>query len=122
MLRKKIHHYLKNSPRCGEIIEILSSRDCSLVDISVVLNIGSTKGHYHKKFHEIYFVMDGHMTLGLYDPTLDLYAEHVLDPHELMVIDPGVHHKVLHASEQNRICVISLPGFDPNDEHLSDKF
>lgn len=122
MLRKKFHHHVKNSPLCGEIIEILSSRDFALVDIAVVLNIKPTKAHYHLKFHEIYFVMDGHITLGLYDPALEQYDEHILEPHEIMVINPGIHHKVLQASEHNRVCVISLPGFDPDDEHLSDKY
>jgi hypothetical protein len=57
-----------------------------------------------------------------YDPGVEKFSEHLLEPHELMVIAPGIHHKVMCASEKNRISVICLPGFDPNDEHMSDKF
>lgn len=122
MLRKRPHHHIKMSPVCGEIIEILSSRDYPRLDIAVVLDIRPTQAHYHRGFEEIYFVLDGSVTLGLYDPGTNKFSEHLLETHELMVIAPGVHHKVIAASEQNRLSVLSLPGFDPRDEHISDKF
>jgi hypothetical protein len=65
MLRKKTHHHIKMSPLCGEIIEVLSSRDFPRLDIAVVQNIRTTHGHYHLRFEEIYFVLDGCITLGL---------------------------------------------------------
>ena len=122
MLRKKAHHQTKISPLCGEIIEILRSPEHPRINIAMVLNIKPTQAHYHQNFEEIYFVQDGHITLGLYGPKEDKYSEYILEAHELMVIAPGIHHKVITASEKNRLCVICLPGFDPNDEHLSDKF
>jgi mannose-6-phosphate isomerase-like protein (cupin superfamily) len=122
MLRKQEHHNIKMSPVCGKIIEILSSRDYPRIDIAIVLDIKPTKAHYHKSFEEIYFVLDGHITLGLYEPKENKYNECILEANELMVIAPGIHHKVMAASDKNRLCVICLPGFDPNDEHLSDKF
>jgi mannose-6-phosphate isomerase-like protein (cupin superfamily) len=106
----------------GAIIEVLSSQKSPGLDIAVVLNIKATRAHYHIGFEEIYFVLDGYITLGLYDPKADNFSEVVLETHELMVIKPGIHHKVVAASMKNRIAVISLPGFDPNDEHLSEKF
>jgi len=122
MLRKRAHHHIKMSPICGEIIEVLSSRDYPRLDIAVVQNIRTTKPHFHLGFEEIYFVLDGCITLGLYDPCTDKFSEHLLESHELMVIQPNIHHKVIAASSQNRLIVVSVPGFNPNDEHVSDKF
>lgn len=121
MLRKREHHHVKVSPICGEIIEILSSKDYPRLDIALVLDIKPTQAHYHLGFEEIYFVLYGHITLSLYDPKADRFSEHMLEAHELIVIAPGIHHKVVASSEKNRLSVICLPGFDPNDEHLSDK-
>ncbi len=120
MLRKRDNHRVKMSPVCGEIIEILSSNEHPLVDIAIVLNIKPTKPHYHMSFEEIYFVLDGNISLGLYDPKLDKFSECLLEANELMVIAPGIHHRVMAASEENRLCVICLPGFDSKDEHVSD--
>ena len=122
MLRKRSHHHVKTSAVCGEIIEILSSRDYPQLNIAMVINIKPTQAHYHMSVEEIYFVIDGCITLGLYDPRKDQFTEQVLEAHELMVVAPGIHHKVLAASESNRLSVISIPGFDPNDEHISNKF
>lgn len=122
MLRKISHHHVKASPVCGEIIEILSSRDYPRLDIAIVIDIGPTVGHFHKSFEEIYFVLDGRITLCLYDPKAERFEKHKLEAHELMVIAPGIHHKVIAASAKNRLAVISVPGFDPSDEEMSDKF
>jgi len=122
VLITRAHHHIKMSPVCGEIIEILRSRDYHKLDIAMVINSKPILAHFHQNFEEIYLVLDGSITLGLYDPNTDKFSEHILLAHELMVIAPGIHHKVMSASEQNRILVICLPGFDPNDEHLSDKF
>jgi mannose-6-phosphate isomerase-like protein (cupin superfamily) len=122
MLRKRIHHTVKISPLCGEIIEILSSRDYPKIDIAMVIDIMPTQAHFHRGFEEIYFVMDGSITIGLYDPKENKFSQTYLEANELLVIGPDIHHKVIAASSKNRLCVICLPGFDPNDEHLSEKF
>jgi mannose-6-phosphate isomerase-like protein (cupin superfamily) len=119
MLRKQKHHIAKSSPFCGEIIEILSSRDYSRADIAMVVNIKPTHAHFHKNFEEIYLVIDGNIALSLYDPQKNETCEVMLEPHELFVIAPGIHHKVTASSGENRLCVICLPGFDAIDEHVS---
>lgn len=87
----------------------------------MVFDIKPTKAHFHLGFEEIYFVMDGILMVEFYDPAEDKISLLELGANELMVFTPGVHHRVVSASEKNRLCVISLPGFDPRDEHLSDK-
>ena len=52
-------HEVKYSPTCGEIREILTSDDYSSLSIAIALDIKPTKAHYHKRFEEIYFVLDG---------------------------------------------------------------
>jgi hypothetical protein len=39
---------------------------------------------------------------------------------ELCTIKAGAHHKVSAASNINRICVITVPKWDEEDEHLSE--
>jgi mannose-6-phosphate isomerase-like protein (cupin superfamily) len=87
----------------------------------VLQNIKATQAHFHLGFEEIYFVLDGCIMLALYDPGTDKFSEYLLEAHELMVIHRNIHHKVITASRENRLVVISVPGFDP-DGHVSDKF
>ncbi len=122
MLRKKNHHHTKQSPVCGEIVEILSSRDYPRLDVAVVVDIKPTRAHFHTQFDEIYFVVDGSITLGLYDPETKCTHEVELEANELQLIASGIHHKVISSSIKNRLVVLSVPGFDPNDEHKSDEF
>lgn len=121
MLKLRQDHQIKTSPFCGEIHEILTNKDNPKIDIAMVFDIKPTTAHFHENFEEIYFVIDGTVTVAFYDPAVKEISHAVLGANELIVFAPGVHHRVISVSEKNRLCVISLPGFDPNDEHLSDK-
>ena len=119
MLRRLISdHVIKQSPTCGEIREILRGTDYS-PNVAIVLNIQTTTPHFHRTFEEIYFVLDGTLRLKFYDPKSNAFSEQTLAANELCVIPVGVHHQVVEASPENRLCVITVPRFDPADEHVS---
>jgi mannose-6-phosphate isomerase-like protein (cupin superfamily) len=111
-------HQVKLSPFCGEIREILSGREYS-PDVALAINIKPTTAHYHEGFDEIYFVLDGSLILKLFEPGTEEITQQELNANELCVISKGVHHKVLSASIDNRLCVLCMPRFDPSDEHPS---
>jgi mannose-6-phosphate isomerase-like protein (cupin superfamily) len=114
-------HVVKESPTCGEIREILIGNDYPFLNVAIAQDIKPTKAHYHKKFDEIYFVLDGSMTLKFFDPATEKIWTQKLGANELCVIAKGIHHELTEASDKNRLCVITVPGFDASDEHLSDR-
>lgn len=119
IIKLKKHCNVKQSPYCGEIREILSSAEYS-PDIALAINIKPTTAHFHLGFDEIYFVLDGFITLKLYNSETKEIMEQQLESNELCVITKGIHHRIVKASPENRLCLITVPGFDPTDEHLSD--
>ncbi|MBI5571117.1 MAG: cupin domain-containing protein [Desulfomonile tiedjei] len=113
-------HVVKESPFCGEIREILIGNEYPSLNIAVAVDIKPTTAHYHNNFEEIYFVLDGALHLKLYDPRANkIWTEH-LSENELCVIPRGTHHKVNEATAENRLCVITVPRFNEEDEHKSD--
>ncbi len=121
MLIKKItDHNVIQTSTCGEIREILRAGELESYDLALAINIQPTKPHYHSKFTETYFVLDGELTLQTFDPASAKCSEHVLRANELAVIVPGIHHRITSASPTNRLCVISSPQWMSSDEHLSD--
>lgn len=113
-------HVVKQSSTCGEIREILRGGEYS-PNLALAIGIGPTTAHYHETFDEIYFVLDGSLVLKLYDPVRDELTTRRVDANELCVIIKGVHHQVIEATPENRLCVITVPRFDMADEHLSEK-
>jgi mannose-6-phosphate isomerase-like protein (cupin superfamily) len=112
-------HVAVDSLFCGRLIEIL--RDIpSAPNIAVLVDARPTTAHYHTRFDEIYFVLDGRLDLRLYDPLSEEIVEHALGEHELCVIPRGVHHMICRASPRNRLCAVSVPGFDRGDVHASE--
>lgn len=114
-------HHLKESPTCGELREILTAADYSQANVAIALSIKPTKAHCHEKFDEIYFVLDGAITLKFYEPATSRTWSQKLAANELCIISKGTHHKVIEASEPNRLYIITVPHFDAIDEHFSDK-
>ena len=112
-------HVVKTSPFCGAIHEILTGAEYS-PSIALAIDIRETVPHFHKTFDEIYFVLDGEITLTLHDPANAKTTEQRLGADELCVISKGVHHKVAASSPKNRLCVICVPNFDPADETKSE--
>lgn len=119
VVKKLRDHKDIHTDSCGLLREVLAIEDNLPLTLVVADDIKPTKGHYHLNFKEIYFVMDGWLTLKFYDPTSNLYWEEHLTANELCVIDKNIHHVVTGASPKNRLCVIAVPGY--SDETLSDK-
>lgn len=120
MLTKKLaDHIVVRSPFCGEIREIISGSDYDKLGIAVAIDIKPTTAHYHKSFDEIYFVLDGELELEFYDPSADKTWSEELSSNELVVVSKGIHHKIVRASERNRLCVVSAPPFHADDENPS---
>lgn len=111
-------HVLKNTEFCGQLREVLA--DAAYPSLSVAVDIGRTVPHFHKSFDEIYFVMEGDLTLQLHDPKTGRTWEQKLGENELCVVSRGIHHKVVSASRRNRLCAICSPPFVPGDETRSD--
>jgi mannose-6-phosphate isomerase-like protein (cupin superfamily) len=111
----------EHSPTCGQGLEILTGKDYAPFSVAVFMDIKPTIPHYHETFEETYFVLDGSITLGLYDPSTDQYSSVVLNANELCVIPKLTHHGISEASNSNRLCVLAAPPFHMDDEHLSDK-
>ena len=124
IVRKRRDHVVKMSPLCGEIREILRDRDYDPLSIAVVENIRNTTAHFHEGFEEIYFVLNGSLTLQLFDPDTDRVWEETLGregQYEPCVVPKGIHHKVIEASPENALCVVCIPPFDMADEHESER-
>lgn len=119
-IKKTADHNVVQTPTCGELREILRGGEFEGFDLALAVNIGPTKAHYHDGFSEVYFVVDGTVTLETFEPATGKRTTETLAANELCVIEPGVHHKISEASAQNRLCVVSCPGWTAADEHLSD--
>lgn len=113
-------HVVKHSPSCGEIREILGAGEYPHLDIAIAIDIHPTKAHFHIGFDEIYFVLNGSILLKLYEPNKEKTSQVHLSANELCVIPRGTHHGIIESSEQNRLCVITVPQFNPNDENSSE--
>jgi mannose-6-phosphate isomerase-like protein (cupin superfamily) len=121
IIKKKEHHIQVASPFCGQLLVVSTPSDNPKVDMAIAIDIKPTQAHFHKNFQEIYVVLDGELTLELYDPKTDKISKVTLQANELVMIPPGVHHGIVEASKHNRLQVLCVPGFDPEDEHKSDK-
>lgn len=119
MVKRLQDHKKIDTDSCGLLREILGIEDKLPLTLVIAEDIKPTKGHYHLNFKEIYFVLDGWMTLRFYDPDANHYWEEKILANELCIIDKNIHHVVVEASPKNRLCVIAIPGY--SDETLSDK-
>ncbi len=120
ILKHLADHVIKQSPTCGAIHEVLRGKEYS-PNIAIAFDIGVTTPHYHQTFDEIYFLIEGWIDLRLFDPATNAISNHHLEANELCVITKGIHHQVTSASPKNRLAVITVPRFDPTDEHVSDQ-
>ena len=119
-IKKLSDHNVVRTATCGEIREILRDGEFKGLDLALALNIGRTTAHFHKDFDEIYLVLDGSITLQTYEPLARISREQSFSANELGIIPRGTHHKISAASEVNRLCILSLPGWCAADEHASD--
>ncbi len=118
-IKLKSDHKIIENDTCGQIREILSGGEHPNFDLAIAIDIHPTKAHFHKNFDEIYFVLDGSITLKTFDPSNGAREEQQLCANELCLIAKGVHHQITQCTQQNRLCVISTPRWMAADEHLS---
>jgi len=104
---------------CGALTEILAEPHVTPA-IALVRDIRVTVPHFHREFEELYWVLDGEMTIRLYEPDERRFTDVELRKHELCVIRRGVHHQVARSSYENLLCALSVPYFEKNDETPSD--
>ena len=119
VVKKLKDHVIINTDSCGLLREAIGIEDGLPLTLVVADDIKPTKGHYHLNFKEIYFLLDGSLSLKFYDPATGQYWEESLEANELCVIEKGIHHVVTASSPKNRLCVIAVPGY--SDEAMSDK-
>jgi hypothetical protein len=65
---------------CGDLIEVLREGGPA-PNITILLDALSTQAHYHPTFDEVYVVLDGSVSVHLYDPNDDMFAERLLGEH-----------------------------------------
>jgi len=114
-------HTLHPSPYCREMREIIDSNDYEKLAIAIAVDMEQMDAHYHKTFDEIFFVLDGDMKFEFYDPANGTVWTEECSASDLVIVAKGIHHKVLRASEHNRLFVVSIPPYHPDDEDPSDE-
>ncbi len=119
ILKLREQHIVIDTEFCGQLREVLRAPEYSPLGIALAVDIRPTVPHYHLRFDEIYFVMEGDLTLQLHDPDTKRTWDQKLGENELCVITRGVHHGVKSASRRNRLCAICAPPFEPGDETRS---
>lgn len=122
MITKKYDdHNVLESPYAREMREILNSSEYDKAGVAIAVDLEQMDAHYHKTFDEIFFVLEGNLKFEFYDPDNGKIWAEELSSDELLVVKKGIHHKILRASEHNRMLVTSIPPYRPDDENPSDK-
>ncbi|MEM7009821.1 MAG: hypothetical protein AAF462_11880, partial [Thermodesulfobacteriota bacterium] len=108
-------------PYAKEMREIISGEEYDKAGVAIAVDLEQMNAHYHNSFDEIFFVLDGDIKFEFYDPENErIWTEH-LTLNETLIVKKGIHHKILMASEHNRLFVVSIPPYHPDDENPSDK-
>jgi len=94
---------------CGKTRRAFLSPDNSVATVHLVDISADSRPHYHQRLTEIYLVLEG-------EGHLELDGEIVpLRPLTAVLIKPGCRHRAVGTL---RIANISVPAFDPADEHF----
>jgi mannose-6-phosphate isomerase-like protein (cupin superfamily) len=95
---------------CGESTRIVTGADglgCSFH----VTEISDSVRHYHTKCAEVYYILAGTGRMELGGDWVEV------EPCTVVTISPGTRHRLV--SERGiRTVVVSVPAFDPEDEHF----
>lgn len=122
MIKKKPQdHNVLDSPYAREMRKILDESEYSNMGLAVAVDLIPMAAHFHRTFDEIYYVLEGDMDFEFYDPANDKGWTEQLHANDTLVVSKGVHHKVIKASPNNRLLVISIPPYHADDEIPSDK-
>ena len=122
MIKKKYSdHIVLDCPYAKEMREILNSSEYDKAGVAIAVDLEQMDAHYHKTFDEVFYVLDGDIKLEFYDPDNGNIWTEGLSKDELLVVKKGTHHKILRATEHNRMLIISIPPYHREDENPSDK-
>ena len=119
--KKYTEHNVLDSPYAREMREIINSSEYEKASMAIAVDLEQMDAHYHKTFDQIFFVLEGDMKFEFYDPANGNVWTVESSVNDLVIVKKGIHHKVLRASEHNRLLVISIPQYDPDDENPSDE-
>ncbi|MCK5710293.1 MAG: WxcM-like domain-containing protein [Deltaproteobacteria bacterium] len=119
--KKYTEHNVLDSPYAREMREIINSSEYEKASMAIAVDLEQMDAHYHKTFDQIFFVLEGDMKFEFYDPANGNVWTVESSVNDLVIVKEGIHHKVLRASEHNRLLVISIPQYDPDDENPSDE-
>ena len=96
---------------CGTTRRAFISPENSVASVHLVDISKNSRTHYHKKFSEIYIIIEG-------EGHLELDGEIIsVKPMTSVLIKPGCRHRAI---GEMRIVNIPIPTFDPNDEWYDD--
>jgi len=119
--KKYTEHNVLDSPYAGEMREIINSSEYNKAGVAIAVDLEQMDAHYHRTFDEIFFVLDGDMKFEFYDPANGNVWTEESSLNDLVIVKKGIHHKVLSASEHNRLLVVSIPPYHPDDENPSER-
>lgn len=96
---------------CGIARRALADRDDFPGTLHLTSISSNAKTHYHRQHSEVYVVLSCDE-----DAQIELDGQrHALRPKMTVVIPPNVRHRAIGNME---VLIISLPNFDPDDEHF----
>ncbi len=116
IVKKLADQNIVNASNCGTISEILTKEDKVGYGIAIIENVEITTAHYHNNADETYLVLNGSLTLSLYDPTTRKKWNQELKTNELCFIPKGIHHKISQKEANTKLCVICSPFYDADDD------
>lgn len=119
--KKYTEHNVLDSPYAREMREIINSNEYEKASMAIAVDLEQMDAHYHRTFDEIFFVLEGDMKFEFYDPQNGNIWTVESSVNDLVIVKKGIHHKVLRASENNRLLVVTIPPYHPDDENPSDK-
>jgi len=119
LIKKSDMKIVKND-FCGELLEILNRSENPELSIITLKNTKPTISHYHKNSQEIYWILEGSITLLLHDNSNNRTWKQILNEGDLFIVKNKIHHKINKSSGKNKICVISFPMWKKEDECKSD--
>ena len=113
------NHVLYDCDYAREMRQILSGEEYNNMGLAIAVDLGVMEAHYHSGFDEIFYLLEGSLECKFYDPKEDRTWTEELSVGDTLVVSKGVHHKLLKASEKNRLMVISIPPWHPEDVNPS---
>lgn len=118
---KSKDHVLYDCPYAKEMREVLDKNNYGPAGMAIAVDLKNMKGHYHKTFDEIYYLLEGNLEVKCYEPESGkTWTEH-LEKGDTLVVPKGIHHAIPKASSENKLMVISIPPWYAEDENPSEE-